>query len=263
MGIQSRYHKALPGSFQVSILEDKCKKRGSKECSEWPGRQCWRASLLHKPEQGITAQSLGFSSLAAHKFEGLTSWLSKFGILWAGQWLGHNAHESLQASVGKYLGSSPVPTNSNCVERKIQSLPGNCQTISTGNLLQVTPCCTWRYTLAGQPQLAPWTALARTGCTPSLKQTPTAGAESSWFTVHHVSDACTIYCKTSSCASAWSAITHLLTVRTQKPTVNVKRIQMAQSAFNSARDRGETSTGKNKQCPATTSIFLKSFLPSK
>lgn len=60
-----------------------------------------------------------------------------------------------------------------------------------------------------------------------------------------VSDAWTIYCKTSSRASVWSAITHLLTVRTQKPTVSIKRIQMVQSSFNSAKDRGETSTDKN------------------
>lgn len=150
--------------------------------------------------------------------------------------------------------SQPVPT---ALKMKIQSFAGNCQTISTSNLLQVTVCCTLRYTRADQPELPPPTALEL--LSPSRADS-TARDRSS--RVHHCTDAWTMSCKTSTslCASVWSATACSLTVRTQKPTVSVKRIWIVQNPFNSAKD------GRNEHrqelCPAATNVFLKSLLPN-
>jgi len=55
----------------------------------------------------------------------------------------------------------------------------------------------------------------------------------------------------------WSSICSL---RTQKPIVSIKRIQMEQSPCSSAKNSREVNTDENKQCPAATDVLLESFL---
>lgn len=134
VGIRHRYHRELPGSFWVSILEFKSKDR---ECSESPSRQCEEPALWTDLNRGIAAQSLVCLRLPTswrippHSSGGLASFEQVSDLFWALR-LGHGAQESHQASLGEQEGSFPLPTNSDCIKRKIQHLDGHHQTQTPG-----------------------------------------------------------------------------------------------------------------------------------
>lgn len=103
VGIQHRYQRELPGSFQVCILEFKSKNR---ECSESPSRQCEEPALWTDPNRGIAAQSLACLCLPTNwrispRSSGGLASLEQVSDLFWGLRLGHCAQKSHQASSGK------------------------------------------------------------------------------------------------------------------------------------------------------------------